>query len=158
MLEDPNVSRFHAEVVIREDVPEVRDLGSRNGTRVNGRPVARAPLVAGAQVTVGPYRLTFDGAGFLARDDHGALRLDAEELTVRGRGGREILRGASVRVQPGEFVVVIGESGSGKSTLVKALAGVSRPAGGRVRVNGEPVAQRLTDLGYVPDRGGGAHE
>lgn len=150
VLEDPNVSRFHAEVVVRDDVPEVRDLGSRNGTRVNGRPVARAPLVAGAQVTVGPYRLTFDGAGFLARDDRGALRLDAEEVTVRGRGGREILRGASVSVQPGEFVVVIGESGSGKSTLVKALAGVGEPAGGRVRVNGEPVTQRLTDLGYVP--------
>jgi ABC-type multidrug transport system ATPase subunit len=47
-------------------------------------------------------------------------------------------------------VVVIGESGSGKSTLVKALAGVSTPASGEITVNDDPVATRLTDVGYVP--------
>jgi ABC transport system ATP-binding/permease protein len=53
-------------------------------------------------------------------------------------------------VEPNELVVVIGESGSGKSTLVRALAGVSTPSGGAVTVSGEPVAARLTDIGYVP--------
>ena len=56
----------------------------------------------------------------------------------------------TLSVEPNELVVVIGESGSGKSTLIKALAGVSRPSGGAVTVSGEPVASRLTDIGYVP--------
>lgn len=149
VLDDPNVSRFHAEVVPREGGLEVRDLGSRNGTRVDGAPASTAQLEPGAQIVVGPYRLIFDGTGLVARDDHGALRLDAEDVTVRIKG-REILKAASLSVEPGELVVIIGESGSGKSTLVKALAGVNSPSEGTVSVNGEPVGGRLTDIGYVP--------
>ena len=148
-LDDPNVSRFHAEVVAREDGLELRDLGSRNGTRVNGSPVTRARLETGSEVGIGPFRLVFDGSDFLARDDRGALRLGAREITVAVQG-KVILNRASIDIEPGEFVVIIGESGSGKSTLVKALAGVNDPTKGVVTVNGEPVAGRLTDIGYVP--------
>ena len=148
-LDDPNVSRFHAEVVTTGDGLEVRDLGSRNGTRVNGSPVTRAQLETGSEVGIGPFRLVFDGSDFLARDDRGALRLGAREITVAVQG-KVILNRASIDIEPGEFVVIIGESGSGKSTLVKALAGVSEPTKGVVTVNGEAVASRLTDIGYVP--------
>ena len=47
-------------------------------------------------------------------------------------------------------MAIIGESGAGKTTLLKALAGVTTPTAGEVLVNGEPVASRLTDVGYVP--------
>ena len=63
---------------------------------------------------------------------------------------KQILAPTSLSVEPGEFVAVIGESGSGKSTLVKALAGVTSPSEGSVTVSGEPVASRLTDVGYLP--------
>ncbi|MGI8438622.1 MAG: FHA domain-containing protein [Thermoleophilaceae bacterium] len=149
VLEDPNVSRFHAEALRRGTAIELRDLDSRNGTRVNGQLTTRGVLEAGSEIGVGPFRLVFDGTDFVARDDRGALRLDAEEVTVRAKD-RVILKGATLSVEPGEFVVIIGESGSGKSTLIKALAGVSRPASGTVAVSGEPVSERLTDIGYVP--------
>ena len=148
-LPDPNVSRFHAEVVATPGGIELRDLGSRNGTRVNGQPVSRAPLTTGSEIGIGPFRLVFDGTSFLQRDDRGALRMRADEVTMAVRG-KTILNRASISIQPGELTVIIGESGSGKSTLIKALAGVTRPTGGSVAVNGEPVAGRLTDLGYVP--------
>jgi ABC transport system ATP-binding/permease protein len=149
VLDDPNVSRLHAEVVRSEGSVLLRDLSSRNGTRVDGERVERARLVAGSEIGIGPYRLVFDGTEFLARDDRGALRLDAERLSVRVRD-KEILAETTLSIEPGELVVVIGESGSGKSTLVRALAGVSQPSAGVVTVNGEPVALRLTDIGYVP--------
>jgi ABC-type multidrug transport system ATPase subunit/ABC-type multidrug transport system permease subunit len=149
VLDDPNVSRLHAEVVRVDGAVTLRDLSSRNGTRVDGERVERARLDAGSEIGIGPYRLVFDGTEFLARDDRGALRLDAERVSVRVRD-KEILAETTLSIEPGELVVVIGESGSGKSTLVRALAGVSQPSAGLVTVNGEPVAVRLTDIGYVP--------
>jgi ABC-type multidrug transport system ATPase subunit len=149
VLADPNVSRFHAEVVRRAGVVELVDLGSRNGTRLDGRPVRRAELPAGTEIRIGPYALTFDGDGLLARDEHGALRLDTQELEVEIKKKR-ILAPTTIAIEPGDFVVIIGESGAGKSTLIKTLAGVSPPTRGAITISGEPLAARLTDIGYVP--------
>jgi ABC-type multidrug transport system ATPase subunit/pSer/pThr/pTyr-binding forkhead associated (FHA) protein/ABC-type multidrug transport system permease subunit len=150
VLADPNVSRFHAEVArLGDGRVAIRDLGSRNGTRVDGELVRSAVLQPGSDVGIGPYRLVFDGAAFVARSEQGALRLDAEGVAMRV-GAKQILAPTTLSVQPGELVAFIGESGSGKTTLLKALAGVTAPSGGAVRVNGEPVTSRLTDIGYLP--------
>jgi ABC-type multidrug transport system ATPase subunit/ABC-type multidrug transport system permease subunit len=150
VLDDPNVSRFHAEVLRGADGRiEVRDLASRNGTRVNGQLVRKAWLDTGSDIGVGPYRLLFDGTHFVAREEHGALRLDVEGLTVRVKE-KQILQPTALNIAPGELVAIIGESGSGKSTLMKALAGVNPPTEGAITVNGEPLASRLTDIGYLP--------
>jgi len=60
MLEDPNVSRKHAEV--RRDGGRwvVADLGSTNGIKVNGRRVDRAQLEPGDRITLGLTELTFE--------------------------------------------------------------------------------------------------
>jgi ABC transport system ATP-binding/permease protein len=149
VLSDPNVSRFHAEVIRSNGTLELRDLGSRNGTRVNGQLAARAVLGSSAQIGVGPFQIVFDGTSFLARDERGALRYDVEDVTFAVKG-KQILRPLSISVAPGEFVCIIGESGSGKSTLIKMLAGVTEPTTGTITVNGEPVGAHLTDIGYVP--------
>jgi len=149
VLEDPNVSRFHAEVVAADRGIEVVDLGSRNGTRLDGELIHRARLDPGAEIGIGPFGLLFDGASLIARDDHGALVLDARDVTVRAKG-KEILKPTSLTISPGEMVAIIGESGAGKTTLLKAIAGVGRIGGGRITINGEPLATRLTDIGYVP--------
>jgi len=149
-IPDPNVSRFHAEIVETGQGKELRDLGSRNGTRVDGQLVTRALLQTGSEIGVGSYRLIFDGENFVARDDRGALRLDADQVEMVVAGGRQILQPTSFGIGPGELVAVIGESGSGKSTLIKMLVGVTQPTRGAVTVNGEPLLSRLTDIGYVP--------
>lgn len=54
-------------------------------------------------------------------------------------GGREVLRGVSVRLETASMTAVVGPNGSGKSTLVRTLAGVLRPSAGEVRIADEPV-------------------
>ena len=61
-LSDPSVSRLHAEIVRRGPYAYVTDLGlSRNGTRVNGRLVARRVLDDGDVLTFGSARCRVGG-------------------------------------------------------------------------------------------------
>ena len=73
--------------------------------------------------------------------------LVAEDVRLR-RGGVDVLRGASVRVGPGEVVALAGRSGSGKSSLCHLVAGVGRPDSGRVLVGGTP-ADAVDDWAVV---------
>ncbi len=60
-LHDTEVSRNHAELVRRGDAYQVRDLGSSNGTFVNGRLVTERDLISGDQVQVGRSTLLYTG-------------------------------------------------------------------------------------------------
>jgi NitT/TauT family transport system ATP-binding protein len=62
-------------------------------------------------------------------------------------GGFTALSDVSLDVREGEFVCLVGASGSGKSTLLSLVAGLTRPTGGIVSLDGEPV------IGPGPDRG-----
>jgi len=65
--------------------------------------------------------------------------LSVERLTVAFPHGDQLLLaldGATLEVQRGEFVCVVGASGSGKSTLLNVLAGLDRPSAGRAHVHG----------------------
>jgi ABC transport system ATP-binding/permease protein len=148
-LAGPGISAVHAEIVVKGNQVELIDRSSHSGTRVNGSVVKRAELLPGVEIGLGPYRLLFDGSRLIPRDDRGALRLEAEGVTVSVRN-KVLLDRLSLAVQPGEFVAVIGESGSGKSTLLKVLAGVSEPSAGSIRLSGDPVASRLAEIGYLP--------
>jgi hypothetical protein len=60
VLNDPNVSRRHAEILRRDGVPVLVDLQSTNGTLVNGTAVSQTPLVDGDEITVGSTHLRFE--------------------------------------------------------------------------------------------------
>jgi hypothetical protein len=60
MLEDPNVSRQHAELRREADTWVIADLGSTNGVKVNGNRVREAALKPGDEITLGLARLSFE--------------------------------------------------------------------------------------------------
>jgi hypothetical protein len=60
VLNDSNVSRRHAELRRSGDGVFLTDLGSTNGTRVNGVPVREQILVSGDEVSVGSTKLIFE--------------------------------------------------------------------------------------------------
>ena len=60
VLPDSNVSRRHAELQRKGDGVFVTDLGSTNGTRVNGSPVREQLLASGDEISVGSTRLIFE--------------------------------------------------------------------------------------------------
>jgi len=87
-----------------------------------------------------------------------AARLVADSVTMLPPGGQQAtLRMISFTVEPGQAVGIIGTSGAGKSTLARALTGVWKPAGGKIRLDGAALDQYDPDvlgqhIGYLPQR------
>jgi branched-chain amino acid transport system ATP-binding protein len=57
-------------------------------------------------------------------------------------GGIKAVKGIDLKVGPGELVTLIGANGAGKTTTLKALAGLLRPAAGRILYNGIDITAR----------------
>jgi iron complex transport system ATP-binding protein len=70
-------------------------------------------------------------------------------------GGRQVLAAASLTVNPGEVLGVIGANGSGKTTLLRAALGLVKLSTGQARLGGRPVhgladVERADLAGYLP--------
>jgi phage gp37-like protein len=83
-LDDPSVSRLHAELIRRGPYVYVSDLGlSVNGTRVNGRPVARRVLLEGDVLSFGTARTRVCGLSVGGDDTVELRRISSPDLTRR---------------------------------------------------------------------------
>ncbi|GGZ29268.1 FHA domain-containing protein [Streptomyces nitrosporeus] len=131
VVSDLQVSRLHAEFRATPDGRfEIRDLGSHNGTYVNGLPLSKSgSALIGPHDIVGVGHSTFRLVGDRLEEfvDTGEVSFSARHLTVTVDGGKDILKDVSFGVPEKSLIAVIGPSGSGKSTLLKALTGY-RPA------------------------------
>jgi ABC-2 type transport system ATP-binding protein len=68
--------------------------------------------------------------------------LFARDLAA-GYGHRDVFRGVSLQVPPGQSLGVLGPSGAGKTTLLRMLVGLLTPRAGDVRIDGRPPAAAL---------------
>ncbi|MFG2646106.1 FHA domain-containing protein [Streptomyces sp. NPDC048436] len=131
VVSDLQVSRHHAEFTATPDGRfEIHDLGSHNGTYINGQPVAKSgTALIGPNDIVSVGHSTFRLVGDRLEEfvDTGEISFSARHLTVTVDGGKDILKDVSFGVPEKSLIAVIGPSGSGKSTLLKALTGY-RPA------------------------------
>ena len=85
-------------------------------------------------------------------------KLTVQQLTVVPPGEQVAsLRMVSFDINPGQAVGVIGPSGAGKTTLARALIGIWRPAGGKIRLDGASLDQYEPEalgqyIGFLPQR------
>jgi DNA-binding NtrC family response regulator len=145
-LVDTELSRRHAQLRKRGDGWELEDLGSRNGTRVNGTVIraATVPLAAGSLIELGTHRLVFDPPVDVLgdRDGDGRLLLVRDDAALRGvrrlpagfaRGAAELARdheqalallAAADRGGLGAMLgLVCAELGAERACLVAAMPG-----------------------------------
>lgn len=154
VLADLQASRHHAEMRRLGDAFNIVDLGSRNGTFLNGRQVQKATLMhAGDIVSIGRHELLFDGVQLHDHVDTGPASIIADDLTVR-LGNKVLIDDVSFALPEGSLLALIGPSGCGKSTLLKALTGLRPATQGRLWYGGRDLyadyAQLRYRIGMVP--------
>lgn len=156
VVDDLVVSRRHAELRAHPDgTYEIVDLGSHNGTFLNGAPVARAIVTPGDIVGVGHSAFCLVGDQLQEYVDTGEVSLDVQDLTVAvDHGRRTLLEGVSFPVGEKCLLAVVGPSGAGKSTLLNALTGLRPADHGTVLYDGRDLYRDYAELrqriGLVP--------
>ncbi|WP_328498339.1 FHA domain-containing protein [Streptomyces sp. NBC_00414] len=156
VVDDLSVSRRHAELrALPDGTYEIVDLGSHNGTFLNGQPVTRARIDGGDVVGIGHSAFCLVGDQLQEYVDTGEVSLDVQDLSVAvDRGRRTLLDRVSFPVGEKCLLAVVGPSGAGKSTLLNALTG-QRPADrGTVLYDGRDLYRDYAELrrriGLVP--------
>ena len=135
-LTDERLSRHHAEVSRRRGAFVVRDLGSRNGTYVDGRPLrGETTVAAGAIVrTGGTVASIFEDVSALA--DH---PVEVRGGIVCGPSTARVLDAAASAREP---LAIVGETGSGKELVARAF---HRDQGPFVAVNCATIQETLAE-------------
>ncbi|MGP4046064.1 FHA domain-containing protein [Streptomyces sp. 2A115] len=156
VIDDLVVSRRHAELrALPDGTYEIVDLGSHNGTFLNGQPITGAGIAEGDIVGIGHSAFCLVGDQLQEYVDTGEVSLDVQDLTVAvDRGRKTLLDRVSFPVGEKCLLAVVGPSGAGKSTLLNALTG-QRPADrGTVLYDGRDLYRDYAELrqriGLVP--------
>jgi ABC-type multidrug transport system ATPase subunit len=156
VIDDLVVSRRHAELRAQPDGTYfIHDLGSHNGTFLNGQPVDRAQLMPGDIVGIGHSAFSLVGDQLVEFTDTGEVSLDVQGLAVTVDQGRKtLLDHVSFPVGERTLLAVVGPSGAGKSTLLNALTGQRPAEHGTVLYDGRDLYRDYAELrqriGLVP--------
>jgi ABC-type multidrug transport system ATPase subunit len=157
VVDDLGVSRYHAELRrVNARQFEIVDVGSHNGTFVNGQRVSAVAVTDTDLIGIGPATFRLVDGELREFIDEGDVSLLAQDLAVRLPDGRVLLDHVSFPVGERRLVAIIGPSGAGKSTLLGALTGMRPADEGTVSYDGRDLYQHYAELrhriGYVPQK------
>ncbi|MGH3252842.1 MAG: FHA domain-containing protein, partial [Trebonia sp.] len=136
VVSDLSVSKQHAELRLSPAGRyQIIDLGSHNGTFVNGTRVNQAELNDDDIIAIGHATFRLVGGELIEYVDDGRATFEAHELqVVINDGGKQkvLLDRITFPLEERSMMAVIGPAGAGKSTLLNALTGKRPASGGNV--------------------------
>src|SRR5690606_31695499 len=131
-IDDPHVSGRHCELRASPEGVRLSDLGSRNGTKVQGVLVDSALLEPGVVITIGTTRIRFEEDAPAGADED-ELDLDGPSSFGEAIGTSPAMRRVFAvlrRIAPTDLTVtILGETGTGKDVLARAVHQSSQRAG-----------------------------
>lgn len=154
VIAEPMVSARHAKIKWVTNGAIIEDLGSSNGTFVNGVKIDQPTLIkAGDIIGLGSYTFTLGGNKLEQDKKKPGYSLEARGICVQIKE-KKLIHGVSFTLLAGEFAALMGPSGAGKTTLLNALNGYTPPAQGDVLLNNYDLYAHFDQfrnvLGYVP--------
>ncbi len=119
-LADPTVSRFHCELIVHAGGVEVNDLGSRNGTLINGVSIVAAHVAPGAVLTLGRTQVHFEVGDSVVR-----LPVSSRQrfglLVGRSRAMATLFASLERAAACDSTVLLQGETGTGKDAAAESI-------------------------------------
>jgi DNA-binding NtrC family response regulator len=119
-LTDPTVSRFHCEIIVHANGVDINDLGSRNGTLVNGVSVLAAHLASGSVLAIGRTQVHFEAGDGVVR-----LPMSSRErfglLVGRSRAMATLFATLERAAASDSTVLLQGETGTGKDAAAESI-------------------------------------
>lgn len=99
VLEDKTISRKHARLEIREDEAFIEDLGSRNGTYLNGQKMARRQVTSGDIIVIGKFSVRLEGLASSTREPAAApsAKPPSEATILTSLDASKIGRGEDIK-------------------------------------------------------------
>ena len=146
-------------IFISHKLNEVLEIADRITVLRRGKKIETVPREGATEAGLARSMV---GREVLLRVDKGPAHpgdrlLDVENLSVLDDRGLEAVRGVSLDVRAGEIVGIAGVDGNGQTELIDALAGLRKPASGRVIIGGKELTTasahiRLEEgLGHIPE-------
>lgn len=157
-LSHVSVSKRHASLSYDGRTCTISDLGSTNGTYVNGEAVrGRMTLREKDVVSLADSKLIYYNGHISYFTQRSGIRLEAQRIVKAVTNKKKIIcNDVTLTVEPCEMVAIIGGSGAGKSTIMNCISGYSIPTRGRVFINGMDLYQNYNAvrsiIGYVPQQ------
>ncbi|WP_243154867.1 FHA domain-containing protein [Clostridium thermarum] len=165
-IKHSSVSRKHAEIFRRKSGFYLKDLGSTNGTFLNGEAIgSEKELKEGDVIFIGNTKFIFYNDKLVYEVITKGLSIEAIGIgkvvkenrgMFKGKAEKRLLDDINISIKPGELVALVGGSGAGKSTFMDTLNGFRRATMGTVLVNDDDFYNNYNAykniLGYVPQQ------
>ena len=153
ILNHGTISKMHASISLTDDnTYQIKDLGSTNGTYVNGRKIRNIETINSKDnIFIGRHQITLEAPSKVISDELAITAIGIEKTYSNGVKG---LKKMDLSIPSKSLLAIMGPSGCGKSTLLKALNGDTPPTKGKVFLFNLELSTNWqylkTQIGYVP--------
>ncbi|MDB4063943.1 ATP-binding cassette domain-containing protein [Flavobacteriaceae bacterium] len=153
VLNHGTISKVHASITLTPNNGyQIKDLGSTNGTYVNGRKIKTVETIDFKDnIFIGRHQITLEAPSKNLSDELAITAIGIEKTYSNGVKG---LKRMDLSIPSKSIIAIMGPSGCGKSTLLKALNGDTPPTKGKVFLFNLELSENWqylkTQIGYVP--------